>query len=202
MEIKTLEVAGIDSAIKGMRYPYKSSDRSDSHDGKIGPADLELAFKLISAGTEHRKFLRQIQVWMEIDAPRYWWTEFDTYKVGTVSQSESTMHTILKKEFTVDDFEAEQTELIDTIRRLNSYRRLWQAAKADNDRLKMDKYWSRIIKLLPQSYKQKRVVSFNYETALSILRQREGHKLKEWQLLGCELLQLPYMTKFWKAINK
>lgn len=212
IKIENVEVWGFEHAIRGMRNPYDSWSKSDSalcrvtdcyncdntYHGKpcfvIGANDLKLMRKLYAAGTEHRKFLRQIVVSMDITAPFYWWKEFDTYKVGTVANSCSTMHTIAKKEFALEDFSTEHltgtslarfSELLET---LNLYRDLFlrNGNKAD---------WWQLIQLLPSSYNQKRTITFNYENAAIIIRQRMNHKLDEWNDLIKELVKLPNLAK-------
>lgn len=196
IKIEVLEIAGFAAAIHGMRNPLNSWDKSDTdYNGLLdndeytdiwaGPKDAELMRKLCAAGPEHRKFLRMIVVYADITAPRYWWTEFDTYKVGTVANSCSTMHTIMKKPFEMDDFSHEhlqdelmvertfETDLSAIIDELNLARGKYIETK--------DKfYWWQVIQLLPQSYNQKRTVMLNYETLRNIYAQRRGHKLDEW----------------------
>lgn len=145
----------------------------------IGKDDLNLAQKLIKAGSDHRKFLRQIFVSVDIIAPLYWWKEFDTYKVGTVSNSCSTMHKIHDKDFVLDDFSHEHlmdrglTSLEKTIDALNMYRDFYLQSKNKN-------FWWQMIQLLPSSYNQKRTVTLNYETLYNIYHSRRNHKLDEW----------------------
>ena len=211
LKVEKVQAWGFEHAVRGMRNPYDSWSKSDSAfcgvtdcyncngewTGKpcfvIGTNDLALMRKLYNAGSEHRKYLRQIMVSMDITAPFYWWKEFDTYKVGTVANSCSTMHRIAAKEFTLDDFSTEHLigtsitrlqELIDT---LNIYRGLYLKTK--------DKaYWWQLIQLLPTSYNQKRTVTMNYENAVTIIKQRNGHKLYEWHTLITELMKLPNLA--------
>ena len=182
----------------------------------IGENDLKLMKALFNAGTEHRKYDRMIQVWMDIEAPLYWWKEFDTYKIGTVANSCSTMHKIAEKEFTVDDFShehlnysfisddgeeepvefeeyylASQDVLDITIRALNKYRDMYIKTKDK-------KYWWQLIQLLPSSYNQKRTVMMNYEVIARIIEQRSHHKLDEWHQLIDVLGGLPYMQELMK----
>ena len=205
MDVDRIEVWGFEHAIRGMRNPKNSWKRSDSGyglDGEdedifvFGKKDLELARKLFHAGTEHRKFMRQIFVSMDILAPRYWWTEYDTYKIGTVANSCSTMHKITAKEFTKNDFacgsletDEDLEEFEKDIYMLNMYRDLYLKTKDK-------RYWYKIIQKLPQSYLQKRTVTFNYEVAATIIRQRSGHKLNEWNTF-VDILQknLPYLAE-------
>ena len=194
IKFETNDVWGFEWAFKGMRNPMNSWDKSDSNwlFQEIGENDLTLARKLISAGSEHRKFLRQIYVSVDITAPLYFFKEFDTYKVGTVANSTSTMHRIHTKEFTLDDFSCEhlinepfpvtdeyvETYLdcmTDTIRALNCARRMFLETKDK-------KYWWQIIQLLPSSYNQTRTVTMTYENIYTMRQQRRGHKLDEWRI--------------------
>ncbi len=205
LKCKILEINGIKPAIHGMRNPKNSWDRSDSHyeaQGKhyddiqfiIGDNDLTLMQNLFKAGTEHRKFDRMICVWMDIEAPLYWWKEFDTYKVGTVTNSCSTMHKIHSKEFTLDDFSHEHLDPVAedvleiSIRYLNHYRGKFNKTKSKDD-------WWQMIQLLPSSYNQKRTVMMNYEVVARIIQQRTGHKLDEWKQLIDVLGGLPYIKE-------
>ena len=193
IKFETNDVWGFEWAFKGMRNPMNSWDKSDSNwlFQEIGENDLILAKKLINAGSEHRKFLRQIYVSVDITAPLYWWKEFDTYKIGTVANSCSTMHKIHTKEFTLEDFSCEhlidepfpvtdeyvETYLdcmIDTIKALNCARKMFLETKDK-------KYWWQIIKLLPSSYNQNRTVTMSYENIYTMRQQRKGHKLDEWR---------------------
>ena len=194
IKFETNDVWGFEWAFKGMRNPMNSWDKSDSNwlFQEIGENDLALAKKLINAGSEHRKFLRQIYVSVDITAPLYWWKEFDTYKVGTVANSTSTMHKVHAKEFTLEDFSCEhlidepfpvtdeyvETYLdciADTIRALNCARRMFLETKDK-------KYWWQIIQLLPSSYNQTRTVTMTYENIYTMRQQRKGHKLDEWRI--------------------
>lgn len=222
IKVENIDVFGWRAAIRGMRNPMNSWDKSDSsfiadgewYDilGSSGPAyqnekdgdmvlgsnDLELMKKLIAAGTEHRKFLRMIHAQMDVVAPLYWWKEFDTYKIGTTANSCSTMHKIAAKEFTLDDFSYEKLysdnrdffkEVVD---RLNGERTMYLETKDK-------KYWWQMIQLLPSSYNQRRTVDFNYETAMSMIRQRNGHKLDEWRTFCLHLFNLPCMEVLYDA---
>ena len=194
IKFETNDVWGFEWAFKGMRNPMNSWDKSDSNwlFQEIGENDLMLAMKLINAGSEHRKFLRQIYVSVDITAPLYWWKEFDTYKIGTVANSCSTMHKIHTKEFTLDDFSCEHlidepfpvtNEYVetyldcmkDTIKALNCARRMFLETKDK-------KYWWQIIQLLPSSYNQTRTVTMTYENIYTMRQQRKGHKLDEWRI--------------------
>jgi hypothetical protein len=226
IKFENTEVMGWGHAIRGMRNPMNSWEKSDSHyhekrylsyydnnpecfyddegyaylnDGIcIGPNDMDLMKRLRNAGTDHRKFMRMITVYVDITAPLYWWKEFDTYKVGTVANSCSTMHKIAAKEFTLGDFSCEhldrdviplfEGEVYDipgtyncsaydfmqmTIEALNKYREKYLETKDK-------KYWWQMIQLLPSSYNQKRTVMMNYEVLANIYKSRRNHKLDEW----------------------
>ena len=187
--------------IEGMRNPMNSWDKSDSYAWheyrsgnehfKLGYNDHSLMQRLSNAGTEHRKYMRMMPVYVRITAPLYWWKEFDTYKVGTVANSCSTMHKIQDKEFTLDDFSTEHFRWIserclkDTIDVLNGYRN-------DYIRTKDKDYWWQMIQLLPSSYNQTRNVMLNYEVLANIYRQRKNHKLDEWREVCKWIESLPY----------
>lgn len=203
------------ATITGMRNPMNSWNRMDSKKYVsykdvemndvvtsigLGENDLNLMRNLFKGGTEHRKYLRMLHAYMDITAPLYWWKEFDTYKIGTVTNSCSTMHKIQAREFTLDDFSHEhliENEPIPTriysaegmmeatIENLNMFRLLYLKTKDK-------KYWWQMIQLLPSSYNQKRTVMINYEVAYNIVKQRTGHKLDEWHVLVDELKKLPY----------
>ena len=201
----------MDFIIEGMRNPKNSWNRSDSTfdaDYIIGENDGKLMHTLAMAGTEHRKFLRMMPVYARITAPLYWWKEFDTYKVGTVTNSCSTMHKIHAKEFTLDDFSYEHLDirtkqlLEEIIKTLNDYRDLYVNYNPDNLEIKgcpsKKDIWWQMIQLLPSSYNQTRNVMINYEVALEIYRQRKNHKLDEWHTF-CEFIEsLPYINIFMK----
>lgn len=211
------EVWGWEHAIRGMRNPLNSWDKSDSRfnydieaatvgneepqyihiDATIGYNDLDLMRRLIRAGSSHRKFLRQIFVSVDITAPRYWFAEFDTYKVGTTANSCSTMHKITEKEFTLDDFSHEHLipRALDTLQAtvdaLNAYR-------SDYIQTKDKIAWWQLIQLLPQSYNQKRTVTMTYENLLNMVNQRRGHKLDEWHDFCDWVFTLPYAEELLK----
>ena len=222
IKVENIAPWGFEHAIRGMRNPLNSWNKSDSKwviedeeypnlsaaDFKIGPNDLDLMRRLYKAGTEHRKYLRQIFVSFDITAPLYWWKEFDTYKVGTVSNSCSTMHKIASKEFNIDDFSHEQLSediirvtyddqdylnsaldcFYDVIAMLNTYRERYLKTKDKKD-------WWQLIQLLPSSYNQKRTITMNYENVFNIIHQRENHKLDEWRDFVKILLDLPYVKE-------
>lgn len=204
IKFENTEVVGWEAAIRGMRNPMNSWERSDSefydmadylerlfHKGPgtsesipafvIGPNDYDLMMRLAKAGSEHAKYRRMIVVYVDITAPLYWWKEFDTYKVGTVANSCSTMHKIAEKEFTLEDFSCEHLEqwakenvLGCVINGLNIYRSRFLETTNKN-------YWWHMIQLLPSSYNQRRTVMMNYEVLAGIHRQRKAHKLSEWR---------------------
>lgn len=220
IKFENVEVVGWEAAIRGMRNPMNSWGKSDSgycmdtlachtckenrnnckknidsHKLIIGPNDLDLMKRLYDAGTDHRKFMRMITVYVDITAPLYWWKEFDTYKVGTVANSCSTMHKIHEKEFTLDDFSCEHIHirqsmdvLKETIDALNVFRDVYlnggilsyengnQRCYGKNDK----EIWLQMIQLLPSSYNQKRTVMLNYEVLANIYKSRKNHKLDEW----------------------
>ena len=240
IKIEDVEVMGIRKAIQGMRNAMNSWDKSDSgfyqcncpsvrttwcsececrigdcskcymSKYEIGDTDMDLAKRLIKAGSSDRKFLRMIHVQADVAAPLYWWKEYDTYKVGTVANSCSTMHTIHKKEFTLDDFSHEHfwdktnevhgsipgylgknssDYLKDLLRYLNFIRTKFIETKDKS-------YWWQIIQLLPSSFNQMRTIDLNYETLFSIYHQRKGHKLDEWREFCKWIETLPYMKEF------
>lgn len=244
LKIENAEVVGWEHAIRGMRNPMNSWEKSDSRivdcDGEcsscdayelvlddyctlplgenivIGPNDQKLMTQLAKAGTDHRKFMRMITVYLDITAPLYWWKEFDTYKVGTVANSCSTMHKITAKVFDVSDFSHEHIEELDgdeysmsydwllrTVDILNYYRKKYNTA---SEKLKRDitnaerkhvlaqqkLFWWQMIQLLPSSYNQKRTVMLNYEVLANIYKSRRNHKLDEWHTLCDWIETLPY----------
>lgn len=221
LKLENAEVTGWEAAIRGMRNPMNSWEKSDSSfedifedlenfhtyymkNAEIGPNDFDLMKRLRNAGTDHRKFMRMITVYADIIAPLYWWKEFDTYKVGTVANSCSTMHKIAAKEFTFDDFSHEKLinsmcmeiqeqhirlspiqTLATTIECLNAYRDLYLQTKDK-------KYWWQMIQLLPSSYNQRRTVMLNYEVLANMYKSRKNHKLDEWHTFCDWIKTLPY----------
>lgn len=227
IKFENTEVVGWEAAIRGMRNPMNSWGKSDSgycetngpnhcsacgHTNFcnaseadietkyiIGSNDLDLMKRLRNAGTDHRKFMRMITVYVDITAPLYWWKEFDTYKVGTVANSCSTMHKIHAKEFTMEDFSCEHLDqdnyilLKENVARLNRYRDIYinggaveypdAGRKAFNPKNKV--IWWQMIQLLPSSYNQKRTVMMNYEVLANIYKSRKNHKLDEWSEHSC-----------------
>lgn len=221
IQIEHTEAVGWESAIRGMRNPLNSWDKSDSEwngfgtaDGfEVGPNDLSLMKKLVKAGSDHSKFMRMLVVYCDITAPLYWWKEYDTYKVGTVANSCSTMHTIHKRDLTVDDFSHEQLiphafkHLESTISEINGYRNVfvnWETQSRGIQEVfdfKRENAWYQIIQLLPTSYNQLRTVTLNYEVALKMIGARKAHKLGEWRWLVDVLRDMPYMKEFEGACN-
>lgn len=216
LKIENTETYGWEAAIRGMRNPKNSWDKSDSewkfYGGDsykgvfvIGKNDLDLMMRLRNAGTDHRKYLRMITVYCDITAPLYWWKEYDTYKVSTVANSCSTMHKIHAKEFTLDDFSHEHLNtrsievLNKTIDELNNYRDFYVAWESCGINLKKmyelsnrkDAWWQ-MIQLLPSSYNQKRTVEVNYEVLANMHESRKNHKLDEWHNLCDWIKSLPY----------
>ena len=228
IKVENIDVWGFEHAVRGMRNPLNSWAKSDSDvafhaldnfepndpmadkyrewndkyelNFKLGPNDLDLMQRLYNAGPEHRKYLRQIFVSFDITAPLYWWKEFDTYKIGTVSNSCSTMHKIHAKEFTLDDFSHEHLDegnivwLAGTVDRLNTYRKMYVLSK-DKD------IWWQLIQMLPSSYNQKRTITMNYENAVTMIKQRSGHKLDEWNEFVDILKDLPYLKEIMENKN-
>lgn len=230
IKLENGDVIGWEHAIRGMRNPMNSWDKSDScgvydicidcplngntcgddndySDFPLGPNDHSLMMKLRNAGTDHRKYMRMIVVYVDITAPLYWWKEFDTYKVGTVANSCSTMHKIHEKEFTLEDFSCEH--LVDgsinllkiIMEELNKWRRLYNRYDTLNENnrefingaitCKKD-IWHQMIQLLPSSYNQKRTVMLNYEVLANIYKSRKNHKLDEWKELCKWIESLPH----------
>lgn len=203
--ITNVETYGWDEAIRGMRNSWNSWDKSDSSPAfkigscptspMLGENDLELMYRLAKAGGPHAKYRRMITVYMDISAPLYWWKEFDTYKVGTVANSCSTMHTIMKKPFDIWDFSTENlTEhsceyIKDLIEYLNEIRDLYLACDLEENK---KRYWWQVIQLLPSSYMQKRTVMLNYEVLGQMYKYRWNHKLPEWRKFCEEIELLPY----------
>lgn len=207
LKISNFEVMGWEHAIRGMRNPMNSWEKSDSevsvcecehwpHDIKksfacLGSNDHDLMMQLRKAGTDHRKFMRMIVVYVDITSPLYWWKEFDTYKVGTVANSCSTMHKISAKEFTLEDFSCEHLSepslknLRSVIKCMNDYREEFLKDKDKHN-------WWQMIQLLPSSYNQKRTVMLNYEVLANIYKSRRNHKLDEWHTFCDWIEELPY----------
>ena len=192
-------VMNLEGAIRGARNPMNSWHRMDSYydeDGNyvLGPNDLDLARRLAHAGSDHRKYLRQIFVTVDITAPLYWWKEFDTYKVGTTANSTSTMHKIHAKEFSREDFSCDRMDqgglamLDSVIAYLEAERQKFLADKNDKQA------WHNMIQTLPSSYNQMRTVTLNYENLINMYYARRNHKLAEWHVLCDWILSLPYAS--------
>ena len=214
MKFESTEVWGFEHAIRGMRNPLESWNKSDSHydieevmvdeevvleRGKyiIGSNDLQLAQTLIRSGSEHRKFLRQIFVAVDITAPLYFFKELDTYKVGTVANSTSTMHKLASTPITIDCFEmGDFTPLIDNFKIDLSWQTIMtylEQLRQRYNETKDKRYWKELIRLLPESWLQKRTITMNYENILNMYRQRKNHKLTEWSKSFCDWVKtLPY----------
>ena len=195
IQVEYISVWGFEHAVRGMRNPLNSWNKSDSIHEHIGDNDLDLMQRLYKAGPEHRKYLRQIFISMDITAPLYWWKEFDTYKVGTVANSCSTMHKIAAKEFTLDDFSHEHLNAVSNLA-LNSIIFVLNSSRNDYLQSKNKDDWWQLIQLLPTSYNQKRTITMNYENVISIIHQRTNHKLDEWrEFIDYLLNELPYIKE-------
>lgn len=223
IKFENVEVTGFDHAIRGARNSYNSWDKSDSfwsedntgeaakREFMVGQNDIDLMKRLCKAGSSHRKFMRMITVYVDVTAPLYWWKEADTYKVGTVANSCSTMHKIAAKEFTLDDFSCEHLTKRALIKLLNDISELnfWRDAfnyKTDEERASLfasadwdDTYvptkkdcWWQIIQLLPSSYNQRRTLMLNYEVLSAMYHQRKDHRLDEWHRFCDWIKTLPY----------
>lgn len=204
IKIENVDVYGWEAAIRGARNPMNSWDKSDSliceewrnnepilHSTKLGPNDYRLLRNLANAGPDHGKFLRMITVSLDITAPLYWWKEADTYKVGTVANSCSTMHKIHAKEFTLDDFSHEHMSC-DAIRILEEIIAFLNQRRCDFLESGRKIYWWDMIQLLPSSYNQRRTVLLNYQVLKSMYHARKNHKLDEWRIFSEFIRSLPY----------
>lgn len=198
IKIENPETYGWQAAIRGMRNPMNSWDKSDSYQSTVGDNDLKLMTTLSAAGNDHGKYLRMITVTADITAPLYWWKEYDTYKVGTVANSCSTMHKIHEKEFKLDDFSHEHlivtslNSLKRTIEDLNSCREGYLNEEIKKDPEWRKEVWWQMIQLLPTSYNQRRTVQFNYAVLKNIYHSRQNHKLDEWREFCQWIKTLPY----------
>ena len=196
LKTERVSVMNFENALRGMRNPMNSWDKTDSFyddDGKyvIGENDMALASKLCHAGTDHRKFLRQIFVSVDITAPLYWWKEFDTYKVATVANSTSTMHKIHAKPFSRDDFSTDHMDE-ETLAQFDGIVAYLEVLRQKYMENKDKRYWYDMIQFLPSSYDQMRTVTLNYETLTNIYYARRNHKLDEWHVF-CDMIRaLPY----------
>jgi hypothetical protein len=201
IKLENTSVMNFENAIRGARNPMNSWDKLDSSfdaDGNFvfGPNDLSLGRKLCKAGSDHRKFVRQIFISVDITAPIYWWKEFDTYKVGTVANSTSTMHKIHSKPFELSDFSTDK--MVDSAKNcMNDILVVLENLRQDfiSDKTSNKDAWYSIIQLLPESYNQKRTVTLNYENAISMYYSRRNHKLSEWHVFCDWILDLPYFKE-------
>lgn len=199
-------IMNLDNAIRGMRNPLESWDKSDSYSAYVenpqtgnvgafqfflGDADLALARKLAAAGSDHRKFLRQIFVSVDITAPLYWWKEYDTYKVGTVANSTSTMHKIHAKPFSRADFSCEKMSAV-ALNCLDAVIETIEVARIRYTQTHDVQYWDDMIQLLPSSYNQTRTCTMNYENLINMYRARHEHKLTEWREFCAWAAELMY----------
>ncbi len=200
IKVERVSVMNWENAIRGARNPLNSWARSDSGYNErgeyvLGENDLGLAVRLCRAGSDHRKFVRQILVSMDLTAPLYWWKEFDTYKVGTVANSCSTMHKIHAKPFTMDDFSTDHMTLA-TLEQFKGWVAYLEQVRSRYLETKDKADWYDLIQLLPTSYNQLRTVSLNYEVLAHIYFARRDHKLDEWHTLCAEIAALPYFKQF------
>lgn len=213
IKINKIKSSGIWEAIYGMRLPMNSHEKMDSTEDAVGNNDMDLMKRLYKAGTDHRKFLRQMIIHVEITAPLYWWKEFDTYKVGTTANSTSTMHKIMSKPFTEEDFShdmdcrvEDNVDLRDLIEELydDSISKIVTRCNALRDKYldenspyyKNKNVWRLLIQELPSSYHQTRMVSMSYENFINMYGSRKNHKLEEWPLMLNEMLkELPILRE-------
>ena len=198
LKVDRVYVMNMENAIRGARNPMNSWAKMDSYYDEggnfvLGANDLSLATRLAKAGSDHRKFLRQIMVSMDITAPLYWWKEFDTYKVGTVANSTSTMHKIQAKEFTRDDFSMERMTG-DALNMMDAVIACLEAERKVFNETKDKAAWHNMIQLLPSSFNQMRTVTMNYEVLINIYYARRHHKLAEWHMLCDAIKELPYAS--------
>lgn len=196
IKCERVSVMNLENAIRGARNPLNSWARSDSHyddNGNyiLGPNDLDLALRLRKAGSDHRKYIRQILVSVDITAPLYWWKEYDTYKVATVANSTSTMHKIQAKEFTLDDFSHDHMTK-ESLEIFEKFISEIEKVRLQFLETKDKKYWYDMIQLLPSSYNQMRTCTLNYETLINIYFARREHKLTEWHEFCDWIRSLPY----------
>ena len=199
LKVDRVYVMNMENAIRGARNPMNSWARMDSFYDEtgnfiLGENDLSLATRLAKAGSDHRKFLRQIMVSMDITAPLYWWKEFDTYKVGTVANSTSTMHKIQAKEFSREDFSMERMTG-DALKMMDAVIACLEAERKVFNETKDKAAWHNMIQLLPSSFNQMRTVTMNYEVLINIYYARRHHKLAEWHVLCDAIKALPYASE-------
>lgn len=199
IELERTSVMNFENALRGARNPLSSWAKSDSFYGEngefvIGEIDLSLAHRLAVSGSDHRKYLRQVFVSVDITAPIYWWKEFDTYKVGTTANSTSTMHRIHSKDFSRDDFSTDHmTE--GALGALDNMISFLEKSRIKFTETKDKKYWYDIIQLLPSSYNQMRTVTLNYENLINMYYARRSHKLDEWHTFCDWIRSLPYASE-------
>lgn len=205
MKVTKTKVFNFEGAVRGMRNPMESWDRSDSEERQgtfyLGSNDKDLALRLIRAGNEHRKFMRQIMVSFDLEAPLYYWKEFDTYKVATVANSTSTMHKLATTEITLECFELDclhETGLPDP-----TIKNIWASLIEDLEQIRLTYletknkyYWKELVRLLPSAWLQTRTITMNYEILFNIYHQRKNHKLSEWRQFCDWIKNLPYMQDF------
>ena len=196
LKVEHISVMNFENAVRGARNPMNSWAKMDSYydeDGNfvMGENDLSLATRLAKAGSDHRKYLRQVMVSMDITAPLYWWKEFDTYKVGTVANSTSTMHKIQAKEFTREDFSCDRMDE-GCLAALDAVIAYLEGERVKFVETKEKQHWHNMIQLLPSSYNQMRTVTMNYEVLINIYYARRHHKLAEWHVLCDAIEELPY----------
>ena len=206
IKIERDAVMNFENAIRGARNPMNSWNRMDSYydeDGKfiMGPTDLSLAQRLARAGSDHRKFIRQIFVSVDFTAPLYWWKEYDTYKVATVANSTSTMHKIASKPFELDDFSHDHMNE-KALESLKSVIAVLEELRLEYVETKNKDVWYSMIQLLPSSYNQMRTCTLNYETLMNIYYARRNHKLEEWHTLCDWITTLPYAKELILAVEE
>ena len=205
IKLERCNVMNFENAIRGARNPLNSWGRMDSSivDGKFvfGPNDLDLAKRLCKAGSDHRKFIRQIFITVDITAPLYWWKEYDTYKVATVANSTSTMHKIASKPFELDDFSHDHMNE-KALESLKSVIAVLEELRLEYVETKNKDVWYSMIQLLPSSYNQMRTCTLNYETLMNIYYARRNHKLEEWHTLCDWITTLPYAKELILAVEE
>ena len=199
LKIKDIEVMNLKNAVRGARNPMNSWAKSDSYFNEkgeyiLGENDLSLAVRLRTAGNDHRKFMRQIFVSMDITAPMYWWKEFDTYKVGTVANSTSTMHKITSMPFDISHFSTDKMDK-NTLEFMQGIVEYLEKLRLEFIETKDKQIWYDIIQLLPSSYNQMRTCTMNYENLVNIYYARKNHKLDEWHTFCDYIKTLPYANE-------
>ncbi len=199
LKVERISVMNFENAMRGARNPMNSWDRYDSFTDEngnfvFGENDLALAKKLCKAGSDHRKFIRQIFVSVDVTAPLYWWKEYDTYKVGTVANSTSTMHKITSKAFSREDFSCDMMRE-ETLEKFDGVIEFLEALRNEYLQTKDKAVWYDIIQYLPSSYNQMRTCTFNYENLRNIYKSRKHHKLKEWHIFCDFIRELPYANE-------